>query len=249
VNTMSPLARMKGLQRWFAKLSATEKKEALRRLRREDNDALYAIAMSVKEEHSIRRMAVLGLQEQELLCRIAKLADDASLRDGASNRIFKPDPSMPVSTEERSLFREEPHLFLQQAVAQNDTVFLEYIARTCSGSIRHAAILALPDGCYPEAGEERALYFLQEKLARRENDVPLLMRAAVHGPHRWFAFARLTGQSFYEPCDAYSHCTFECGQAEGVTDEQIRQTCRTMIEDTTFDERLVEEARKLLQLS
>ena len=38
------------------------------------------------------------------------------------------------------------------------------------------------------------------------------------------------------------------GQAEGVTDEQIKQTCRAIIENITFDERLVEEARKFLQL-
>ena len=233
---------------WFRELSEEEKKVKIRRLRLEDNNLLYQIAMDTSESPSVRRMAVLGTKDQELLCRIAKLCDEDSLREAAAHRIFKLDADFPESKERRSIFRVEPHLFLRQAIEEKDHQFLEYIARTTSGTVRHNAILALSAGHFPELDEDIALYHLTAALAEKENDIPLLMEAAVNGPHRWFAFARLTGQKFYEPCDAYSHCTYECGQAKGVTDEQIRQTCRAIIENITFDERLVEEARKLLQL-
>ena len=233
---------------WFRELSEEEKKVKIRRLRLEDNNLLYQIAMDTSESPSVRRMAVLGTKDQELLCRIAKLCDEDSLREAAAHRIFKLDADFPVSKERRSIFRVEPHLFLRQAIEEKDHQFLEYIARTTSGTVRHNAILALSAGHFPELDEDIALYHLTAALAEKENDIPLLMEAAVNGPHRWFAFARLTGKKFYEPCDAYSHCTYECGQAEGVTDEQIRQTCRAIIENITFNERLVEEARKLLQL-
>lgn len=233
---------------WFKELSEEEKKVKIRRLRLEDNNLLYQIAMDTSESPSVRRMAVLGTKDQELLCRIAKLCDEDSLREAAAHRIFKLDADFPESKERRSIFRVEPHLFLRQAIEEKDHQFLEYIARTTSGTVRHNAILALPTGHFPELDDDTALYYLTASLAERENDIPLLMEAAVNDPHRWFAFARLTGKKFYEPCDAYSHCTYECGQAEGVTDEQIRQICRAIIENITFDERLVEEARKLLQL-
>ena len=233
---------------WFKELSEEEKKVKIRRLRLEDNNLLYQIAMDTSESPSVRRMAVLGTKDQELLCRIAKLCDEDSLREAAAHRIFKLDADFPESKERRSIFRVEPHLFLRQAIEEKDYQFLEYIARTSSGTVRHNAILALPDGSFPELDDDTALYYLTASLAERENDIPLLMEAVVNDPHRWFAFARLTGEKFYEPCDTYSHCTYECGQAEGVTDEQIRQTCRAIIENITFNERLVEEARKLLQL-
>lgn len=233
---------------WFKELSEEEKKVKIRRLRLEDNNLLYQIAMDTSESPSVRRMAVLGTKDQELLCRIAKLCDEDSLREAAAHRIFKLDADFPESKERRSIFRVEPHLFLRQAIEEKDHQFLEYIARTTSGTVRHNAILALPTGHFPELDDDTALYYLTAALTEKENDIPLLMEAAVNGPHRWFAFARLTGQKFYEPCDSYSHCTYECGQAKGVTDEQIRQTCRAIIENITFDERLVEEARKLLQL-
>ena len=233
---------------WFKKLSEGEKTAAIRRLRLEDNQLLYQIAMDTSESPSVRRMAVLGTKDQELLCRIAKLCDEDSLREAAAHRIFKLDADFPESKERRSIFRVEPHLFLRQAIEEKDHQFLEYIARTTSGTVRHNAILALPTGHFPELDDDTALYYLTAALTEKENDIPLLMESAVNGPHRWFAFARLTGQKFYEPCDSYSHCTYECGQAKGVTDEQIRQTCRAIIENITFDERLVEEARKLLQL-
>lgn len=233
---------------WFKELSEGEKIAKIRRLRLEDNNLLYQIAMGTSESPSVRRMAVLGTKDQELLCRIAKLCDEDTLREAAAHRIFKLDADFPESKERRSIFRVEPHLFLRQAIEEKDHQFLEYIARTTSGTVRHNAILALPTGHFPELDDDTALYYLTASLAARENDIPLLMEAAVNGPHRWFAFARLTGQKFYEPCDSYSHCTYECGQAKGVTDEQIRQTCRAIIENITFDERLVEEARKLLQL-
>ena len=233
---------------WFKELSEGEKTAAIRRLRLEDNQLLYQIAMDTSESISVRRLAVRGIRDQELLCRIAKLCDEDSLREAAAHRIFKLDADFPESKERRSIFRVEPHLFLRQAIEEKDHQFLEYIARTTSGTVRHNAILALSAGHFPELDEDIALYHLTAALAEKENDIPLLMEAAVNGPHRWFAFARLTGQKFYEPCDSYSHCTYECGQAKGVTDEQIRQTCRAIIENITFDERLVEEARKLLQL-
>ena len=233
---------------WFKKLSEGEKTAAIRRLRLEDNQLLYQIAMDTSESISVRRLVVRGIRDQELLCRIAKLCDEDSLREAAAHRIFKLDADFPESKERRSIFRDEPYLFLRQAIEEEDNLFLEYIARTTSGTVRHNAILALPTGHFPELDEDIALYHLTAALAEKENDIPLLMEAAVNGPHRWFAFARLTGQKFYEPCDSYSHCTYECGQAKGVTDEQIRQTCRAIIENITFDERLVEEARKLLQL-
>ena len=233
---------------WFKELSEGEKTAAIRRLRLEDNNLLYQIAMDTSESPSVRRLAVRGTRDQELLCRIAKLCDEDTLREAAAHRIFKLDADFPESKERRSIFRDEPYLFLRQAIEEEDNLFLEYIARTTSGTVRHNAILALPAGHFPELDDDTALYYLTASLAERENDIPLLMEAAVNDPHRWFAFARLTGQKFYEPCDSYSHCTYECGQAEGVTDEQIRQTCRAIIENITFDERLVEEARKLLQL-
>ena len=236
------------IPKWFKELSEEEKKVKIRRLRLEDNNLLYQIAMDTSESPSVRRMAVLGTKDQELLCRIAKLCDEDSLREAAAHRIFKLDADFPESKERRSIFRVEPHLFLRQAIEEKDHQFLEYIARTTSGTVRHNAILALPTGHFPELDDDTALYYLTASLAERENDIPLLMEAAVNDPHRWFAFARLTGKKFYEPCDSYSHCTYECGQAKGVADEQIKQTCRTIIENITFDERLVEEARKLLQL-
>jgi len=230
---------------WFYELSEEEKKQKVRRLRLEDNCLLYQIAMDTSESLSVRRMAVLGTKDQELLCRIAKLCDEDSLREVAAHRIFKPDTSFSESKERRSIFRDAPSRFLWQAIEEKDDVFLEYIARTTSGSVRHNAILALPVGSFPEQ-DDAALYHLTATLAKRENDISLLMKAAVYGPHHHFAFARLTGQSFYEPCDAYSHCTYECGQAEGVTDKQIKQTCCAIIENVYYDETLVSEARKTL---
>ena len=233
---------------WFKELSEGEKTAAIRRLRLEDNQLLYQIAMDTSESISVRRLVVRGIRDQELLCRIAKLCDEDTLREAAARRIFKLDADFPESKERRSIFRDEPYLFLRQAIEEEDNLFLEYIARTTSGTVRHNAILALSAGHFPALDEDIALYHLTAALAEKENDIPLLMEAAVNGPHRWFAFARLTGKKFYEPCDSYSHCTYECGQAKGVTNEQIRQTCRAIIENIIFDERLVEEARKLLQL-
>lgn len=231
---------------WFYELSEEEKKQKVRRLRLEDNCLLYQIAMDTLESLSVRRMAVLGTKDQELLCRIAKLCDEDKLRESAAHRVFKLDADFPESKERRCVFRVESYLFLRQAIEEKDNQFLEYIARTNSGTVRHNAILALPVGYFPELDDDTALHYLTASLAERENDIPLLMEAAVNGPHRRFAFARLTGKMFYEPCDSYSHCTYECGQAEGVTDKQIKQTCCAIIENVYYDETLVSEARKTL---
>ena len=45
---------------WFRELSEEEKKVKIRRLRLEDNNLLYQIAMDTSESPSVRRMAVLG---------------------------------------------------------------------------------------------------------------------------------------------------------------------------------------------
>jgi len=144
------------LPEWFRELSEEEKKSEIRILRREDNGLLYHIAMDSSESLSIRRLAVRGAQDQELLCRIAKLCDEDTLREAAAHRIFKLDADFPESKERRSIFRVEPHLFLLQAIEEKDHQFLEYIARTSSGTVRHNAILALPTGHFPELDDDTA---------------------------------------------------------------------------------------------
>ena len=57
----------------------------------------------------------------------------------------------------------------------------------------------------------------------------LLERTALGAGDELFskaAFARLTGASFYEPCDSYSHRSFSCGRADGMTDDAARAFCK-----------------------
>ena len=77
-------------------------------------------------------------------------------------------------------------------------------------------------------------YVLQEQVIR-EDDADVLKEAALHGSYydmAAFAFCRLTGYSFPpNECDAYSYRTFDCGIMPGMTTEDVRAFCRTMIEE------------------
>jgi len=73
---------------WFRELTDEEKRAKIKILRREDNDLLYFIAMDDETKPALRRLAAMGLQNQELLCRLAKLCPDAGAREAAAHRIF-----------------------------------------------------------------------------------------------------------------------------------------------------------------
>jgi hypothetical protein len=74
---------------------------------------------------------------------------------------------------------------------------------------------------------------LREQVAR-EDDRDALKAAALHCADRGvaaFAFCRLTGYRFPPgACGAYSYRTFDCGVLPGMTAEDIRVFCRTVIE-------------------
>lgn len=78
------------------------------------------------------------------------------------------------------------------------------------------------------------LYFILLEQVMREEDKNVLKEAAFRNGRDSigrFAFCRLTGYS-YPPdlCDACSYRTYECGQADGMTGEEVEAFCREMIE-------------------
>ena len=113
-----------------------------------------------------------------------------------------------------------------------DAILLEYIARYGSRLKSQLAQRSLQGtliiGPEDETPGNDTRYWLILKAARQENNVELLERAALGAYDKLFskaAFARLTGSSFYEPCDSYSHRSFSCGRADGMTDDAVRAFC------------------------
>ena len=68
---MSSITNAPEIPDWFQALDEAGKRSALKRLRTEDNGVLFAVAMDESEGHAIRKMAALGLRDQELLYRLS----------------------------------------------------------------------------------------------------------------------------------------------------------------------------------
>lgn len=78
-------------------------------------------------------------------------------------------------------------------------------------------------------------YFVLKEQVILEDDYNVLREAALHSSNydmAAFAFCRLTGYSFPpSECDAYSYRTFDCGIMPGMTTEDVREFCWTVIEE------------------
>ena len=85
----------------------------------------------------------------------------------------------------------------------------------------------------PDDARYEAYFVLREQVGREE-DPEILKEAAFHSSDHdmaAFAFCRLTGYSFSpDDCDAYSYRTFSCGVMPGMTEEDIQEFYRVMIE-------------------
>ena len=77
-------------------------------------------------------------------------------------------------------------------------------------------------------------YFVLQEQAVRENDYNVLKEAALQSSDYGmaaFAFCRLTGYSFPpSDCDAYSYRTFSCDILPEMTEKDIRDFCKIIIE-------------------
>ncbi|MBQ4611464.1 MAG: hypothetical protein IJB30_06965 [Clostridia bacterium] len=129
---------------WFRELNEAGKRTALKRLRTEDNGVLFAVAMDEKENHAIRRMAALGLRDQELLYRLTRETDDQAIMKAVMHRLR--DSTLLDHEEQnlRTLSHPAPFTLLEQAAMAGDTDYIRYIAWKYDGAVRKQALELLP---------------------------------------------------------------------------------------------------------
>ena len=154
---------------WFQALDEAGKRSALKRLRTEDNGVLFAVAMDESEGHAIRKMAALGLRDQELLYRLTKETDDEAIMKTAMHRLRD---STVLDHEEqnlRTLSHPAPFTLLDQAAMAGDMDYIRYIAWKYDGAVRERALSHLPP-FFREKPSDAEWQELMERLRQRENE-------------------------------------------------------------------------------
>ena len=154
---------------WYRELDEAGKRSALKRLRTEDNGVLFAVAMDESEGHAIRKMAALGLRDQELLYRLTKETDDEAIMKTAMHRLRD---STVLDHEEqnlRTLSHPAPFTLLDQAAMAGDMDYVIYIAWKYDGAVREQALELLPP-FFREKPSDAEWRELMERLRQRENE-------------------------------------------------------------------------------
>ena len=151
---------------WYRELDEAGKRSAIKRLRTEDNGVLYAIAMDEGEDHAIRKMAALGLRDQELLYRLTKETDDEAIMKVAMHRLRDSTVLGHEEQNQRTLSHPAPFTLLEQAVMAGDMDYILYIAWKYDGVIREQALELLPP-FFREKPSDGEWQELMERLKRR----------------------------------------------------------------------------------
>jgi len=166
---MSSIKNVPQIPDWYRALDEAGKRSALKRLRTEDNGVLFAVAMDESEDHAIRKMAALGLRDQELLYRLTKETDDEAIMKTAMHRLRD---STVLDHEEqnlRTLSHPAPFTLLDQAAMAGDMDYIRYIAWKYDGAVREQALGLLPT-FFREKPSDAEWQELMERLRRRENE-------------------------------------------------------------------------------
>ena len=154
---------------WYRELDEAGKRSALKRLRTEDNGVLFAVAMDESEGHAIRKMAALGLRDQELLYRLSRETNDDTIMKVATQRLRDSTVLDHEGQNLRTLSHPAPFTLLEQAVMAGDMDYVIYLAWKYDGVIRERALSHLPP-FLREKPSDAEWQELMERLRQRENE-------------------------------------------------------------------------------
>ena len=163
---MSSIKNVPQIPDWYRALDEAGKRSAIKRLRTEDNGVLFAVAMDESEGHAIRKMAALGLRDQELLYRLTKETDDEAIMKVAMHRLRDSTVLGHEEQNQRTLSHPAPFTLLEQAVMAGDMDYILYIAWKYDGVIREQALELLPP-FFREKPSDGEWQELMERLKRR----------------------------------------------------------------------------------
>ena len=166
---MSNITNATEIPDWFRVLDEAEKRYALKRLRTEDNGVLFAVAMDENEDHAIRKMAALGLRDQELLYRLSRETDDQAIMKTAMHRLRDSTVLDHGEQNLRTLSHPAPLTLLEQAVMAGDMDYVIYIAWKYDGAVRERALSHLPP-FLREKPNDAEWQELMERLRQRETE-------------------------------------------------------------------------------
>ena len=141
---MSDITNAPEIPDWFQALDEAGKRSALKGLRTEDNGVLFAVAMDESEGHAIRKMAALGLRDQELLYRLLRETNDETIMKVALHRLWDSTVLDHEEQNQRTLSHPAPFTLLEQAVMAGDMDYILYIAWKYDGAVRERALSHLP---------------------------------------------------------------------------------------------------------
>ena len=167
---MSGIKNVPQIPDWYRALDEAGKRSALKRLRTEDNGVLFAVAMDESEGHAIRKMAALGLRDQELLYRLTKETDDEAIMKVAMHRLRDSTVLDHEGQNLRTLSHPAPFTLLEQAVMAGDMDYVIYIAWKYDGAVREQALELLPP-FFREKPSDAEWQELMERLKQRETEL------------------------------------------------------------------------------
>ena len=166
---MSSIKNVPQIPDWYRELDEAGKRSALKRLRTEDNGVLFAVAMDESEGHAIRKMAALGLRDQELLYRLSRETNDDTIMKVATQRLRDSTVLDHEGQNLRTLSHPAPFTLLEQAVMAGDMDYVIYLAWKYDGVIRERALSHLPP-FLREKPSDTEWQELMERLRQRENE-------------------------------------------------------------------------------
>ena len=167
---MSDITNAPEIPDWFQALDEAGKRSALKRLRTEDNGVLFAVAMDESEGHAIRKMAALGLRDQELLYRLSRETNDDTIMKVAMQRLRDSTVLDHEGQNLRTLSHPAPFTLLEQAVMAGDMDYVIYIAWKYDGAVREQALELLPP-FFREKPSDAEWQELMERLKQRETEL------------------------------------------------------------------------------
>ena len=166
---MSSIKNVPQIPDWYRELDEAGKRSAIKRLRTEDNGVLFAVAMDESEGHAIRKMAALGLRDQELLYRLSRETNDDTIMKVATQRLRDSTVLDHEGQNLRTLSHPAPFTLLEQAVMAGDIDYILYIAWKYDGAVRERALSHLPP-FLREKPSDAEWQELMERLRQRENE-------------------------------------------------------------------------------
>ena len=166
---MSGIKNVPQIPDWYRALDEEGKRSALKGLRTEDNGVLFAVAMDESEGHAIRKMAALGLRDQELLYRLSRETNDQAIMKTAMHRLKDSTVLDYEEQNQRTLSHPAPFTLLEQAVMAGDMDYILYIAWKYDGAVREKALELLPP-FLREKPSDAEWQELMERLRQRENE-------------------------------------------------------------------------------